>query len=491
MAHFVSRRNFLHTSVASLAAASCSRLSSDKANSQAKNAKPNLVFVFPDELRRHAIGCMGEDPVITPNLDEFARQGMILTHAISNRPVCSPYRASMLTGRYPFSTGVTTNCWSHTVQYGIHLRESERCIGDVLKDQGYACGYIGKWHLESPCEPALFRHADNSAWDEFTPPGPRRHGFDFWHSYGCHDNHMKPHYWIGNAPRDAYVEFEDWSPRHEAGVAIDFIRNRDGKQRPSDRPFALFVSMNPPHMPFELVPPEYLERYGDKTSEQLLTRPNVNLETELGQTAKRWGKHYFAAVTGVDEQFGRIVQCLREEGLDDNTIVVFTSDHGEMMGSQGRMYKSWWYEESLGVPFIIRWPGHVSEGRDDLLFSVPDVMPTLLGLMGLSTQIPSVVEGTDYSRILRGQNMERPASALYLNHDPDAPRAGARGVRTPRYTYVIERTSDGEVPHLYDNEADPYQTRDIAGTNEPLERSLTAELMGWLEKTGDPWYQEA
>jgi arylsulfatase A-like enzyme len=189
----------------------------------------------------------------------------------------------------------------------------------------------------------------------------------------------------------------------------------------------------------------------------------------------------------VDEQFGRILQCLKDEGLEGNTIVVFTSDHGEMMGSQGRMYKSVWYEESLGIPFLIRWPGRIRPGREDLLLSVPDVMPTLLGLMGLERHIPSQVEGADYSGILLRRQGHRPASAIYLNHDPGSPELGARGVRTLRYTYVIDRTVGGEERYLFDNLKDPYQMRNLIGAKPALEKELQAEVDVWLERTGDPW----
>lgn len=424
---------------------------------------------------------MGEDPVITPNLDRFASEGVVFTNAVSCRPLCSPYRASLLTGKYPISTGVTTNCYSGSLPYDVYLRESERCISDVLHDRGYRCGYIGKWHLEAPHEPYLHDRGAGGVWDEYTPPGHRRHGFDFWHSYGCHDDHMHPHYWIGDAPREAETTFDEWSPRHEASTAIEFIRSR------GEQPFALFVSMNPPHMPFRLVPDEYLERYGDKTCDELLKRPNVDLNTELGQEAKRWAKHYFAAVSGVDEQFGRILQCLKEEGIENDTIVVFTSDHGEMMGSHGLMYKTIWYEESFGVPFIIRWPGHIRPGKDDLLLNVPDVMPTLLGLMGPENDTPHTVEGTNYGPLLLGKKVQRPESTLYMNHDPAAPTLGARGIRTKRYTYVINRKVDKEERFLYDNRSDPYQMINKVNDSPALVSELHSDLRRWLIRTQDPW----
>ncbi|MBI5094831.1 MAG: sulfatase [Candidatus Hydrogenedentes bacterium] len=482
----VSRRRFLWAAAAApIALAGCAHTHPEAPEQSGK--RPNLLFVFPDEFRRQAIGCTGADPVITPNLDRFATESLLLTNTYSNRPVCSPFRASMLTGRYPFSNGVVTNCYSGSAPYHIQLRESERCISDVLHDRGYHCGYIGKWHLESPHEPYVDPRGPKNAWDEYTPLGPRRHGFEFWHSYGCYDDHLHPHYWIGDAPRDKAAHFDEWSPRHETTTAIEFLRNTDGKQRPADKPFALFMSMNPPHMPFDAVPPEYVERYGAKTCEKLLTRPNVDFTTKEGQIAKRSAKNYFGAVTGIDEQFGRILQCLKEQGLENDTIVVFTSDHGEMMGSHGRMYKSVWFEEAFGIPFIIRWPGKIRPRRDDLLLSVPDFMPTLLSLMGLERDIPKAVEGTDYSAAFRGEHTRRPTSALFIRSAPELPDAEVRGIRTMRYTYVIERPGNTESRSLYDNEQDPYQLKNIAGAQPALEKELERELHTWLDRTRDPW----
>lgn len=488
----ITRREFVREAAVSAAAVSLVSCSLSAKAEQKSPKRPNLVFVFPDEFRKQAIGFMKQDPVITPHLDRFAAESLVLTDAVSNRPVCSPFRAMLLTGKYPFSNGVTTNCWSATVKHGIRLRESEKCISDVLQDKGYHLGYIGKWHLEAPEEPYVYPLGPNNAWDEFTPPGPRRHGFDFWHSYGCWDDHLKPHYWSTDAARNESKVVEEWSPKHEADVAISYIQNRDGKQRDPGKPFALFLSMNPPHMPWGKVPQKYVEMYGEKTCEELLTRPNVDLSAPAAAPARKWARHYFAAVTGVDEQFGRILQSLKQEGLEENTIVVFTSDHGEMMGSHGLMYKNWWYEESMGIPFLIRWPGRIPPRRDNLLLSVPDMMPTLLGLMGLADAIPTAVEGRDYSSLMLGKGGTRFQSALYLNVDPTGAERGARGVRTSRYTYVVRRGQDGgeggdKVERfLYDNEKDPYQMKSIAAEYPKQAEQLHKELVYWLERTRDP-----
>ncbi len=457
-------------------------------------ARPNLVFIFPDEFRQQAVGIMRQDPVVTPNLDRLGSRGLVLTHAVSNFPVCTPYRAMLLTGQYPFASGVYGNCYTDTIPLGIELREDARCLSDVLHTAGYYLGYIGKWHLDLPkVEHAAYTEGwrgepgnGGTIWDAYTPPGPRRHGFDFWHSYGCCDRHLQPHYWEGDAPVEGRLDVNEWSVRHETDVAVDYLQNRGGRYRSGDKPFALFVAYNPPHMPFGQVPPEYLTHYADTPVEQLLNRPNVSANGD-GRWAFEHVRNYFAAVTGIDEQIGRILDTLETEGLSQNTIVVFTSDHGEMMGSHGLMNKLVWYDESLLVPFLIRWPGRIRPGRDDLLLSVPDIMPSLLGLMGLGGNIPQEVQGKDYSAILRGQPMERPASALYMWIKPEDLSSGARGLRTHDYTYVVKREDGRESRMLYDNRNDCYQMENVAGRKPDVVRRLQDELTAWLERTRDCW----
>lgn len=236
-----------------------------------KTRQPNLVFVFPDEFRQQAIGVMGQDPTVTPNLDSFGAQSLVLTQAVSNCPICSPYRAMLFSGKYPISNGVTTNCYSDTIPYGIALKDSERCFPDVLHDAGYHQGYIGKYHLHLPKEEHTSytegwrgEPGKSTYWDAYTPPGPGRHGIDFWYSYGCCDRHLTPHYWTGQSGVDERTNISEWSVKHETNVATDYIRNSGDAFRDPGKPFALFIAHNPPHMPFAQVPPEYRTTYADK-----------------------------------------------------------------------------------------------------------------------------------------------------------------------------------------------------------------------------------
>ncbi len=455
--------------------------------------QPNLVIVFPDQMRGQALGFMNEDPVITPNLDRFAQESLVLTSAVSNYPVCSPFRAMLMTGRYPHANGVLSNCNSNSAPYDCELRQTDRCWSDVLKDRGYNLGYIGKWHLDAPYKPYVDceNNRGATAWNEWCPP-ERRHGFDFWYAYGTYDYHFTPMYWPTDATRHSPLKIDQWGPEHEADLAIEYIRNTNGQYREADRPFALVVSMNPPHTPYHLVPQKYVDMYAGQTATDLINRPNVNLadDTSGAKLAKKHIKNYFAMVTGVDDQFGRILTALQENGLEKDTIVLFTSDHGNCLGCHDVPTKNVHYEESMRVPFLIRWPERIKPRHDDLLISTPDIYPTLLDLMGLSDDIPSDVQGASRASIITVNRGDRPTSQLYMWAPVGQPAWGRRGIRTARYTFVVSKRQGKPVERiLYDNLDDPYQLRNIAARHPDIVRQLTEELEQRLAAHDDPWLQ--
>lgn len=453
--------------------------------------RPNIVFVFCDQLRQASVGCYGQDPVVTPNLDRFAAESKVLTHCVSNQPVCTPYRGMLFTGRYPMSTGLYANC---NTMRDVHLTDDTRCFSDIFSDQGYSLGYLGKLHLHKPEPPYDAgegpRH-DGSVWDAFTPPGPARHGFDFWYSYGCCDNHTDPHYWTGDTGPETRVAPKQWSVEHETDVAVEYIRNPQGQHRDPDRPFLLMVSHNPPHPPMGDVPEQFLEPFVSSDFDVLLNRPNVQVADKQREAVARQAARYYAAIFGIDQQFQRILNALDEQNLRDNTVVVFTSDHGEMLHSHGLTAKNFWYDESMLVPWMIRWPGRIEPGTDDLLFSAVDIYPTLLGLAGFELHIPAEVEGNNRAGLLLGEDGERPKSAFYLwphwRHYTRRMFESARGVRTHQYLFVAGRNGDQEQWILHDCEADPFQMQDIAASQPRQAERLREELEGWLRQTGDPW----
>lgn len=450
---------------------------------------PNLLFVFPDQMRGQAMGFLGEESVLTPNLDQFASESLVLDNVSAVYPVCSPFRAMLMSGKYPFSNKVISNCTSKTAPYGVELQEDECCWSDILSNKGYSLGYIGKWHLDSPQEPYLncANNRKEVKWNEWCPPS-RRHGFDYWYSYGTYDHHDNPMYWDNNAKREEFHFVDQWGPEHEADLAIEYLKNENGEYRKDDQPFGLVVSMNPPHTPYNLVPDKYVDQYATISDEELFTRLNIPLVgTKLGDYYRANIRNYFAMITSVDEQFGRILSTLEDTGLADNTIVVFTSDHGNCLGIHDEIAKNNHYEESVRIPFIIRWPDEIPVQRDDLLFSAPDIYPTLMDLMGFNENIPEAVEGISYANNFRGKDSERPTSQFYVWIDPANPTKGTRGLRTKSHTLLIDRREANEAIVLHDNISDLYQLKNIAKENPALVKTLLDELDAWLKKTNDAW----
>jgi len=418
--------------------------------------KPNLLFVFADQLRASSVGYAGEEAVRTPNIDAFAESGAIYTNAVSMLPVCGPYRGSLITGRTPLSTGLVIN--------DVALKTTETSIGHCFKQAGYDTAYIGKWHLDGPNRPAP------------VPPGPRRQGFDYWMGANFEHNYDRSYFTDNDGTQR---KWEGWDAIAQTDDTIRYLKERD-----SDNPFCLFLSWGPPHHPYRLVPEEYLKMYDPDAIEGRPNCPDVPRQD-------LWG--YYAQTTFLDDQFQRLLDTIAELGVADDTIVVFTSDHGDMHGSHGLYKKQWPWNEAIKIPFVIRYPGSVPGGtRVDAPINVIDVMPTLLGLAGLP--VPEPVEGADLSPFLTGKRQDPPESVLIMNPCPFSigdsrgddqypdfrgMRFEYRGVITDRYTYV--RTIDGPWM-LYDNREDPYQLANLiddadhAGTREHLDGLMRAHM---------------
>ncbi len=457
---------------------------------KASKEPPNLVIVFPDQLRAQALGFMDMESVRTPNIDRFASQSLVLSQMVSNYPLCSPTRAMLMSGKYPQSNGVLSNCNSYSTPYGYELKTDERTWSDVLKEKGYSLGYIGKWHLDDPHEPYIdcANNAREPKWNEWCPP-ERRHGFDFWYAYGTYDRHLRPMYWTTRAGRNGFHYVDQWGPEHEADLAIKYINNEGDSFRTTGKPFALVVAMNPPHMPYEAVPDRYKDLYKDIPVEDLCKQEDIPPPgTKWGDYYRKNIKNYYAMITGVDEQFGRILEAIEEAGLGKNTLVIFMSDHGNCLGMHDMISKNNYYEEAMRIPFIIRWPQNIPPRRDDLLMSVPDIYPTLLHLMGFEKDVPSDVEGTDYASVFLNVKGARPGSQFYIKVPVGHPELGIRGVRNQRYTLAITAGEDGSKETvLFDNRNDPYQMKNIAVDHPEVVREMKDRLGEWLSKTKDPW----
>lgn len=451
--------------------------------------KPNIVFVFADEYRGQAVGYANEDPVYTPNLDALAKEGVAFTNGISSCPVCTPFRGMLITGKYPLRNGMTRNC--SNVTDGLYLRPDASAFGNAFKNNGYQTGYIGKWHLDDAqyAQEILGYSPDGTrGWDTYTPPGPKRQGFDFWHAYNAYDQHLHPHYWENSTEM---IEMDTWSPQHEVDVAINFIEKRD-----ETKPFLIMISMNPPHPPFGEVPDQYHDAYDE--TDIFFTRKNVSF-TGDAVNAETQITDYFAAVTGIDDQMGRLVNYLKQKAIFNNTIIVFTADHGEMMASQGRMFKSKWYEEAINVPLLISYPDKMNPGVSECLVSPIDYLPTLLGLSGL--EVPEVYDGKDLSYSAMNVGISQQDTVFLASYPGDYDSSpdsswmdlGWRGVRTRDKTFVIVRNAEGQSCYLYDMVKDKYQMNPVAAAapEDKIEFApYLASLAKILEKMGDPFLKE-
>lgn len=460
----------------------------------------NLLFVFADQWRAGAIGYAKEDPVKTPNMDKFCKESTYCDHTFSTFPVCSPHRASLMTGKYPLSSEFFTNCKRGL---SLRLKDEEICVGQVLKKAGYETAYIGKWHLDEPeqniCE---FPKSGARDWDAYTPPGVRRHGFDYWYSYGTYDMHLSPHYWHDS---DEMIKVNKWSPEHETDKAIEYL----SKIRDKSKPFAMYISWNPPHSVYSEVPDEYLKLYDDVELKGNVIFENIHHHTgenaamseeELSLTTKQ----YYAAISGLDKQFGRLIDYLKENNLYEDTLVILSADHGDMMGSHGLMGKHVWYEESIKIPFVVHVPGNKNK-RCSTCMGSQDMMPTVLGLLGCD--IPKTVEGEDCSKFIKGdENADRvsfimacPGRADFVEKFKKAGKNpaeyGWRGIRTRKYTYVMELGYDvisNPKRYLYDIQNDPLQKTTIdleLEENKQPAGNLEEEVIKWLKRQNDGFYK--
>jgi arylsulfatase A-like enzyme len=453
--------------------------------------RPNILFIIADQFRNSALGFRGQDPTYTPALNSFAVQSKDILHAVSNYPVCSPHRAMLMTGQHPHRNGVPVNINSNT---GAGLDPGIDTWSQVMHDAGYRTGYIGKWHLEAVTEEdAIWGEGfrEGAVWDAYSPVD-RRHGFSYWYSYGAADDHMRPHYWVGDAPREKKITVDQWSPEHETDVAIRFL----GETAGTPEPFALVVSYNPPHQPFELAPATYAHKYAHLSAHELLTRPNVDVTDPAGREATQAAPLYFAAISALDEQIGRLLDALEASGQHKDTIVVFTSDHGMQLGSHGLMFKNVPWEESMSLPFLVRWPGRIAPGPDDtVLVSSADVGPTLLGLAGLSSFRPTAMQGADLSsRLLSTTPTEVRGPAVYYGPPAQDGRPGMRGLRTLSHKLFFTSAPDPDDPsgfvlsaQLYDLRTDPYEMEDLAASRPAEVQALGRELVRQMDLLGDPW----
>ncbi|MCX7046683.1 MAG: sulfatase-like hydrolase/transferase [Candidatus Sumerlaeota bacterium] len=465
------RRTFVQAGVA---AAMGGALLSGRVWAQESRKKPNVLFIMTDQQFAEAMSCrMGKQYLNTPVMDALAANGMLFSRAYSANPLCMPLRNSLFTGRYPHETGVTKNA---PPKGGLDPKEFV-CMGTYFRNAGYDTGYSGKWHL---CFPA--RDANS-------------HGFEIMKSQS----------------KDG----------HDAGVAdgaVEFLA------RKHDKPFLLVASFLNPHNICEWARrlsgrKQALNcgEIGDPPALDKLPPPPANLAPPSNEpdtmtmmrkgyqvpdgpfpvgsyTVEDWRKHrwgYYRMIEKVDAEIGRVLEALRKAGQEDNTLIIFTSDHGECAGAHGFNQKTVFYEESARVPLIVNFKGKISKGVSDKLVNTGiDILPTMIDFAGI--EIPKKLPGRSLRPLAMGETPRDWRDHVVIENDMSQagdvgdihPQSNGRMVRSERYKYCLYEFGVHR-ESLVDLQTDPGETNDLAA--DPKFRRIVMDHRNLLAAFADKY----
>ncbi len=433
--------------------------------------RPNLLIIHTDEHNFRTLGCYGGEIVKTPNIDFLAVNGAMCTKFYATTPVCSPSRAAFVSGRYPQNTPVVTN--------NIAMSDDIVTFAEILRRQGYATGYAGKWHIDGGGKPQWeperrFGFEDNrymfnrGHWKkmEDTPAGPR---------VAARNDKDKPTYAVAGADEKSFTT--DWL----ATKAIDFVNaNRS-------RPFCYMVSIPDPHGPNTVrAPYDTMFKASQvsvpstlhKTKEQTpgWAPPQQNL---TARSLRKIMPSYYGMVKCIDDNVGRILAALRKNGILDRTIVVFTSDHGDLCGEHKKLNKGVPYEGSAKIPFIMYHPAKIKGGTVvDQVLTCVDFLPTVLSLMSVKTA--GLEQGRDASKLFVGRTPPDWKDIGFMRGTSDWLCA-----MTKDYKIVF---SQKDVPWLFDLKKDPDELTNLFEDPQygDIVKRLASELIAYCRKYDDP-----
>jgi len=469
------------------------------------NTRPNILVIYADQMRADAMGCAGNPVIKTPHLNRMAGEGVRFTNAFVSYPLCCPFRASFLTGKYAHANGMYSNHFP--------IDTNQTFLATLLKEKGYRTAYIGKWHLDGGPKPG------------FVPPGERRLGFDHFVGFNRGHYYMKAVYY-----KDTDQPYH--CPRYEPDFQTDHLMEymQSCIEQEDNRPFFAYICFGPPHFPMEMpdymkdlyspdeviLPPGVPDPEQQKAVQQLkleldcagdkraLEKSKTAGETkdpfdpETEQEIREFIAQYYGMVTNIDHNVGRILNFLDRNGIADNTIVIFMSDHGDMFGQHGHYcgIKRSPYKGSMQVPFIVRWPKRFKAGRtvSSLIDVAVDSMPTLLEICGID--IPDEVQGISYLPLLGGTaDCTRDAVMYEIMKQADGGPGDytpvpERGIRTLKWLYV--RKPD-RPKYLFDLEKDPEEMNNLIhdALYQPIMEELDGAIHEHMHQTSDDWDLEA
>jgi arylsulfatase A len=426
---------------------------------QAKS--PNIVVFLVDDMGWGDLGCYGNEIIKSPNLDAFAKEGVRFTQCYSACGVCSPSRASILTGRTPYRNGV----WRWIPGGHVtHLRESEITLPELLKEKGYDTCHVGKWHL-------------NGHFNSDKQPQPDDHGYNHWMATqnNASPNHKNPTNFVLNG--EEMGPLQGFSAPLVATEGVRWLR----EVRDQEKPFLLSVWTHEPHLPIE--------------SAEEFMKPYAHIEDE-------GIRQHHGNITQLDHAFGIVMKGLDDLGLREETIVFFTSDNGpegkvrrgRTQGSTGglRGRKRDSHEGGIRVAGLVRWPGRIEPGTVSTTPVIgSDIFSTVLDIVGLPLPADRTIDGVSMVPAFRGESLERPVPLFWRTHI--APRESRAALRVGDWKLVADE--DHEKFQLYEIEKDWQETRDLAEARpEKLEemKNVFFEVWSGIEKEGprEWWEQE-
>ena len=482
-----------------------------------ENRKPNILFILTDQQRRDSMRAYGNNWIKTPNLDKLAKKSFVFENAYVTQPVCTPARASIMTGLYPYATGLQRN--------NIPLSRDIPTIGEMIASEYYNA-HMGKWHLG----------------DDMTA----QHGFDKWEAVedfqrvritrkeyryqeAPYNQWLRDH---GVDPPSMQVSYEGWvggaeltEEQTQAGflghTASNFISDYP-KGNHADQPWMLFVNFFEPHPPYTgplnhlydptdiEVGPGFRKRpdsgslvnrlrsdfYMNGGNNPLGAAGGDHHDTSTEEGFRKLRAQYFANVTVVDNQIGKIFNSLEKSGQAENTIIVFTSEHGEMAGDHGMLEKRSLYEEASNVPLLIYvpWLNYDGQQRIDGSVGQVDLVPTLLDLSG--SDIPEHLEGKSLVSVLEGDK-DLSHNDVFIQWNG----MGDRNLGSPEINRMVSvpwrgvvtgdrwklNLSPGDQCELYDLNSDPYELNNLFNIQEHLDRirEMSARIRVWQDETGD------
>lgn len=458
------------------------------------SARPNILWICTDQQRRDTLGCYGNPFTRTPNIDALAAAGVLFDYAYCQNPVCTPSRASFLTGRYPSTTRCRNN--------GQSIPADEVLVTRLLAEAGYTCGLAGKLHL-SACHRSVCKDTERRIndgyqtfhWSHHHAPSGQQNQYVNWLRAQGKELQTQPF------ADCAYVRLGMPEPFHQttwcADRAIDFIT----AQANQENPWLFSVNIYDPHHPFD--PPEqYLERYRAILNDiplpsfvpgELQDKPAWQQEshdgargpakefpfTRMTESDHRWLRAaYWAMCDLIDVQVGRLMEALDRTGQRENTIVIFMADHGEMLGDHGIYLKGpFFYDQLVRIPLIISYPGMAQRGeRSRALVELVDLAPTLMEAGGLSPALG--MQGRSLWPLLQGcaplhEHRSDVYCEMHASFHPGDQRPHADMVRTAEYKIAVEHGQNtGE---LYDMSADPAETHNL--WNNPAYLDVKAEML--------------